>query len=95
MAKATWSGMSLMVYEVDFAEGEKDGCSSKITIEKRIFYVKLFKSPAEPTKYFSGDKNGVLKEISRMEFDFWLKVLADKEADIEDIHAKTSSGKRY
>jgi hypothetical protein len=89
------SGMRLMVYEVDYVEGEKDGCSSKVTIEKRIFYVKLFKSPAEPAKYFSGDKNGVQKEISGKEFDFWLKVLADKEADIEDIHAKTSSGKRY
>ena len=84
-----------MVYEVDYAGGEKDGCSSKITIEKRIFYVKLFNSPAEPTKYYSGDKNGVQKEISRTEFDFWLKVLADKEADIADIHSKTSSGKKY
>jgi hypothetical protein len=84
-----------MVYEVDYAEAEKEGCSSKLTIEHRIFYVKLFASPAESAKYYAGDQNGILKEISRTEFDLWLKILADKEADFEDIRKKIGSGKKY
>jgi hypothetical protein len=84
-----------MVYEVDYAEGEKEGCSSKLTIEHRIFYVKLFKSPAESAKYYAGDQNGIFKEISKTEFDLWLRILADKDADIEDIRKKISSGKKY
>ena len=84
-----------MVYEVDYVEGEKEGCSSKLTIEHRIFYVKLFKSPAESAKYYAGDQNGILKEISKTEFDLWLRILADKDADIKDIRKKISSGKKY
>jgi hypothetical protein len=84
-----------MVYEVDYAEGEKEECSSKLTIEHRIFYVKLFKSPAESAKYYAGDQNGIFKEISKTEFDLWLRILADKAADIEDIRKKLSSGKKY
>jgi hypothetical protein len=84
-----------MVYEVDYAEGEKEECSSKLTIEHRIFYVKLFKSPAESAKYYAGDQNGIFKEISKTEFDLWLRILTDKAADIEDIKKKISSGKKY
>lgn len=84
-----------MVYEVNYSEGEKEGCSSKLTIEHRIFYVKLFKSPAESAKYYAGDQNGIFKEISKTEFDLWLRILADKDADIEDIRKKISSGKKY
>ena len=84
-----------MVYKVDYAEGEKEGCSSKLTIEHRIFYVKLFKSPAESAKYYAGDQNGIFKEISKTEFDLWLRILTDKTADIEDIRKKISSGKKY
>jgi len=84
-----------MVYEVDYFEGEKEGCSSKLTIEHRIFYVKLFESPAESAKYYAGDQNGIFKEISKTEFDLWLRILADKDADIEDIRKKISSGKKY
>jgi hypothetical protein len=84
-----------MVYEVDYAEGEKEECSSKLTIEHRIFYVKLFKSPAESAKYYAGDQNGIFKEISKTEFDLWLRILTDKAADIEDIRKKISSGKKY
>jgi len=84
-----------MAYEVDYAAGETEGCSSKLTIGNRVFYVKIFKSPAQPAKYYAGDKNGILKEISRTEFDLWLKILADKEADTEDIKKKVSSGKTY
>jgi hypothetical protein len=88
-------GSLAMGYEVDYAAGEKEGCSSKLTIEHRIFYVKLFESPAEFAKYYGGDQHGVLKEISRTEFDLWLKILADKEADIEDIRRKISLGRKY
>jgi hypothetical protein len=85
-----------MGYEVDYAEAEKQGCSSKVTIENRIFYVKLFESSTEPARYYAGDQKGViLKEISKKEFDFWLKTLADKESDIEGIKRKISSGKKY
>lgn len=84
-----------MNYEVNYAEGEKEGCSSKLTIENRIFYFKLFESPAETMKYFAGDQNGILKEISRKEFDLWLRILAENEAHIKDIKKKISLGKKY
>ena len=84
-----------MTYEVDYVAGEREECSSKLTIGNRVFYVKIFKSPVQPAKYYAGDKNGILKEISRTEFDLWLKILADKEADTEDIKKKVSSGKTY
>lgn len=84
-----------MNYEVDYAEGEKEGCSSKLTIENRIFYFKLFESPAETMKYFAGDQNGILKEISRKEFGLWLRILAENEAHIKDIKKKISLGKKY
>lgn len=84
-----------MGYEVDYAEGEKEGCSSKLTIENRIFYFKLFESPTETVKYFAGDQDGILKEISKNEFELWLRILADNEADIENIKKKISLGKRY
>ena len=87
--------VQLMVYEVDYVKGEKEGCSSKLTIERRIFYVKLFESSAESAKYYAGDKNGIFKEISKMEFDLWLRILADKDAEVEDIRKKTSLGKKY
>jgi hypothetical protein len=85
----------LMVYEVDYVQGEKEGCSSKLTIENRVFYVKLFESPEKPTKYYGGSQNGILKEISENEFYLWLKILAGKEAEIEDIKNKVNSGKKY
>jgi hypothetical protein len=84
-----------MAYEVDYVEGEKEGCSSKLTIGHRIFYVKLFESPAEPAKYYAGDQNGIFKEISKTEFDLWLRILAGKAAGIEDIRKKINSGKKY
>ena len=85
-----------MGYEVDYANAEKKGCSSKLTIENRIFYVKLFESPAEMARYYAGNQDGaILKEISKKEFNFWLEVLADTESDIKDIEKKISSGKKY
>ena len=85
-----------MGYEVDYANAEKKGCSSKLTIENRIFYVKLFESPADLARYYAGDQDGaILKEISKKEFDFWLEVIADTESDIKDIEKKISSGKKY
>jgi hypothetical protein len=84
-----------MSYELDYAEGEKEGCSSKLTIEHKIFYVKLFESPSEAVRFFAGDQNGIFKEISKKEFDLWLRILADNEADIEDIKKKVSQGKKY
>lgn len=84
-----------MVYEVDYAEGEREGCSCKLMIEDRIIYVKLFESPAKPTKYYAGDQNGIFKEISRTEFDFWLSTLADKEDQIQEIKNKIYLGKKY
>jgi len=85
-----------MGYEVDYATAEAKGCSSKLTIENRIFYVKLFEASTQPARYYAGDQKGVIiKEISKNEFDFWLKALTDKQTDVEEIKKKLSSGKKY
>jgi hypothetical protein len=85
-----------MTYEVDYDAGEREGCSSRLTIEDRIFYVKLFQLPEGSAKYFSGDQKGVVqKEISKGEFELWLNILADKEFNVNDIRAKISLGKKY
>ena len=83
-----------MGYEVDYAAGERAGCSSKITIADRIFYVKLFS--ATQSRFFSGDQKGVIqKEISKAEFELWINILADSEADAVEIGQKLSIGKKY
>jgi hypothetical protein len=83
-----------MGYEIDYVEGELVGCSSKIIIADRIFYMKLFSSGA--SKFFSGDQQGVIqKEISKAEFELWINILADKESEVEEIQKKLSSGKKY
>jgi hypothetical protein len=83
-----------MGYEIDYAAGERVGCSSKIIIADRIFYVKLFS--AEPSRFFSGDQKGVIqKEISQAEFELWLNILADNEADALEIQKKLGLGKKY
>lgn len=83
-----------MKYEVDYTAGERISCSSKIVIADRIFYVKLFSS--EPSRFFSGDQQGVIhKEISKAEFELWLNILADNEADVSVIQKKLSLGKKY
>jgi hypothetical protein len=83
-----------MGYEIDFAAGERAGCSSELVIADRIFYVKVFSS--EPSRFFSGDQKGVIqKEISKAEFDMWVNILADNEADALDIQKKLCLGKKY
>ncbi len=83
-----------MSYEIDYAKGERVGCSSKIIIADRIFYVKLFSS--EQARFFSGDQQGVIqKEISKTEFDLWINILADDEAVVGTIQKKLSLGKKY
>ena len=83
-----------MACEIDYAGGERVGCSSKIVIADRIFYVKLFAT--EASRYFSGDQQGVIqKEISKAEFELWLNILADSEADAEEIQKKLRVGKKY
>lgn len=86
--------LEIMGYEIDYAGGEQAGCSSKIVIADRIFYVKLFSSG--PSRFFSGDQQGVIqKEISKAEFELWIKILADSEADINVIQKKLAVGKNY
>lgn len=83
-----------MGYEIDYTDGERVSCSSKIVIADRIFYVKLFSS--EHSKFFSGDQQGVIqKEISKAEFELWLNILADNEDDVNTIQKKLSIGKKY
>jgi hypothetical protein len=83
-----------MGYDVDYGAGEKAGCSSKLTIADRIFYVKLFSS--HPSRFFSGDQKGVIqKEISKAEFELWVNILADSEADAAEIGKQLSVGKKY
>jgi hypothetical protein len=83
-----------MGYEIDYDEGERVGCSSKITIADRIFYIKHFTS--EPSRFFSGDQQGVIqKEISKAEFELWINILADNESDANMIQKKLGLGKKY
>ncbi len=85
-----------MVYEIDYASAEQEGCSVRIVVDDRIFFVKLKASPAEAAQYFSGDqKSHVEKEISKAEFELWLNILADNEADVKAILEKAASGKKY
>lgn len=81
---------------MNYADGEKEGCSSRLDIEHRIFYVKLLTVPSGSAVYYAGDEHGkILKEISKVEFEFWLKVLAENEKDVEAIKKKLSVGKKY
>jgi hypothetical protein len=83
-----------MGYEIDYAAGERVGCSSKLVIADRLFYVKLFSSAS--SRFFSGDQKGVIqKEISQAEFELWLSILADNEADALEIQKKLGLGKKY
>jgi len=85
-----------MGYEVDYAEAEKKGCSSRLTIENRIFYVKLFASSAENARYYAADQKGIIvKEISETEFFFWLETFADKKTDVENMKRQLSLGKKF
>ena len=83
-----------MGFEIDYNAAERAGCSSKLVIADRIFYVKLFSS--EPSRFFSGDQKGVIqKEISKAEFELWLNILADNEIEVSDIQKKLCLGKKY
>lgn len=83
-----------MGYEVDYAAGERAGCSSELVIAERIFYVKHFTTA--PSRFFSGDQKGVIqKEISKAEFDLWVNILADNEAEAQEVQKKLSLGKKY
>jgi hypothetical protein len=83
-----------MSFEIDYNAAERLGCSSKLVIADRIFYVKLFSS--EPSRFFSGDQKGVIqKEISKAEFELWLNILADNEIEVLDIQKKLCLGKKY
>ena len=67
-----------MGYEVDYSAGERTGCSSKLVIADRIFYVKHFNTGA--SRFFSGDQKGIIqKEISKAEFELWVNILADDQ----------------
>jgi len=81
-------------YEIDYVAGERADCTSKLTIADRIFYVKHFAS--KPSRFFSGDQKGIIqKEISKTEFDLWINVLADNEAQVLEISKKLDLGKKY
>jgi hypothetical protein len=83
-----------MGYEIDYVEGERVGCSSKIIIADRIFYIKLFASGS--SRFFSGDQRGVIqKEISKAEFELWINILVDNESDANLIQKKLGLGKKY
>ena len=83
-----------MGYEIDYVEGERVGCSSKIIIADRIFYIKLFTSGS--SRFFSGDQQGVIqKEISKAEFELWINILVDRESNANLIQKKLGLGKKY
>jgi hypothetical protein len=81
-------------YEIDYASGEQMGCSSKLIIADRIFYVKHFGNGR--SSFFSGDQQGVIqKEISQSEFELWVNILADNEAEAQEAQKRLSLGKKY
>ncbi len=83
-----------MGYEVDYTAGERAGCSSELVIADRIFYVKHFSGSR--SRFFSGDQKGVIqKEISKAEFDLWVNILADSEAQALEVQQRLSLGKKY
>jgi hypothetical protein len=83
-----------MGYEIDYAAGERAGCSSKLIIADRIFYVKLFGGGT--SRFFSGDQQGVIqKEISEAEFELWVNILADNKSEAFEAQKKLSLGKKY
>jgi hypothetical protein len=83
-----------MVHQVDYALGEKAGCSAQINIADRIFYTKHFAASA--TRYFSADQQGhVEKEISKAEFELWIGALADSDAEASEALKRLSDGKKY
>lgn len=83
-----------MGYDVDYSAGEKADCSSKLTIADRIFYVKHFS--AQPSRFFSADQKGVIeKEISKAEFELWVNILAENDAESAEILRKLTSGKKF
>ncbi len=85
-----------MPFEIDYASAEREGCSSKIVMDDRIFYVRLLSAPVGAAKYFSGEQDGSLqKEISKAEFELWVNILADNESDVKSILEKVSQGKKY
>ncbi|MCL2173014.1 MAG: hypothetical protein LBH62_07775 [Nitrososphaerota archaeon] len=85
-----------MTYMLDYVSAESEGCSSKIVLDDRIFYVKLLTSPVGSAKYFSANQDGHLqKEISKSEFELWVNILADNDSDVKDILEKITQGKKY
>jgi hypothetical protein len=85
-----------MPFEVDYESAEKEGCSSKIVLDDRIFYVRLLSASANGAKYFSGEQDGSLqKEISKAEFELWVNILADNDQDVKAILEKIKLGKKY
>ncbi len=85
-----------MGHHVDYSTAESKGCSSRLKIEDKVFYVKLLESSKQPARYFAADQKGTItKEISQTEFNFWLETLSDDEAEIKQIKNKLGSGRKY
>ena len=84
-----------MTHEIDYASAEQAGFSSKVKIADRVtVYTKLFESGQ--TRYFSADQKGNIdKEISKAELEVWLNILADNDAEVEEIQKKITLGKKY
>jgi hypothetical protein len=83
-----------MGYTVDYVAGERAGCSSELVIADRIFYVKHFVTAT--SRFFSGDQKGIIqKEISKAEFDLWVNILAENEAEGQEVQKKLGFGKKY
>jgi len=83
-----------MTHQISYELGEKASCSAQINIADRIFYVKHF--AASPSRYFSADQKGnVEKEISKVEFEMWMGILSDSEAEAAEVLQKLACGKKY
>jgi hypothetical protein len=83
-----------MCYKIDYSAGEKAVCSGQVTVADRIFYSKNFATGE--SRFFSADQQGrVEKEISQAEFELWVGILADDEAQAKEILQKLTLGKKY
>jgi hypothetical protein len=81
---------------LDCQAGELEGYSCKLFVADRTFYIKYFVNPAKATQYVSCNPDGKMeKDISQTEFDLWLNILADSDAEIKEIQNKLKTTKKY
>jgi hypothetical protein len=86
----------ILGYTLDCQTGELEGYSCKLLVADRTFYIKYFANPSKATQYVSCNQDGKMeKDISQTEFDLWLNILVDSDAEIKEIQSKLKTIKKY